>query len=96
MYEAMESLGIDYKFYEAVIMILLLLIGGLFGAVIAGGRKPSGKALVRPDRTCCIPIPHDGGRFLITEPDQPLETIEVDGHTLYILHRGGNASAGRL
>lgn len=41
MYEAMESLGIDYKFYEAVIMILLLLIGGLFGAVIAGGKRPS-------------------------------------------------------
>lgn len=84
----------DWQLY--VMLALCVLIGVIVGMLIADGRKPSGKALIRPDRTCCIPIPRDGGRFLIADQDQPLETIEVDGHTLYVLHRGGNASAGRL
>lgn len=46
MNEILARYGIDYTFYNAVFAILLLLIGGVFGALI-GGRKRSAECGVR-------------------------------------------------
>lgn len=74
----------DWQLYA--MLALCVLIGVIVGLLIADGRNPSGKALIRPAKAGHLPPSCDGGRLL--EADQPLETIEVDGHTLYILHRG--------
>ena len=112
----MAAVMAPYNWQLYVMLALCVLIGVIVGLLIADGRKPSGKALIRPAKAGHTPGPAgplfteigppdrspgvqsppycDGGRLL--EADQPLETIEVDGHTLYVLHRGGNASAGSL
>lgn len=46
MNEILARYGIDYTFYNAVFAVLLLLIGGIFGALI-GGRKRSAECGVR-------------------------------------------------
>ena len=64
MNEILARYGIDYTFYNAVFAVLLLLIGGVFGALIGGARhhKASAELIVDDDEDDWIPeLPTKGG-----------------------------------